>query len=66
MSSIKEDTLSSFKWGIIGRFSTQGVNFLLGLIMARILTPEDYGTIGMIGIFIAIASTLLKADFPML
>ena len=63
MSSIKNDTLSSFKWGIIGRFSTQGVNFLLGLIMARILTPEDYGTIGMIGIFIAIASTFVESGF---
>lgn len=63
MSSIKNDTLSSFKWGIIGRFSTQGVNFLLGLIMARLLTPEDYGTIGMIGIFIAIASTFVESGF---
>lgn len=63
MSSIKDQTLSGVKWSAIGRFSVQGVSFLLGLIMARLLTPEDYGTIGMLGIFMAIAGTFTESGF---
>jgi O-antigen/teichoic acid export membrane protein len=63
MSRIKDDTISGIKWSAIGRFSVQGVNFLLGLLMARLLTPEDYGTIGMLGIFMAIAGTFVDSGF---
>lgn len=63
MSSIKADTISGIKWSAIGRFSVQGVSFLLGLLMARLLTPEDYGIIGMLGIFMAIAGTFVESGF---
>lgn len=59
--SIKQDTLSSVKWSAIEKYSVQLVQFLLGIIMARLLTPADFGTIGMIGIFFAISNTFIDS-----
>ena len=48
MGSIATDTISGVKWTAIEKFSTQIVNFLLGLLLARLLAPSDFGTIGML------------------
>ena len=63
MGELKEKTLSGVKWNAIGRFSTQGVSFVISILLARILTPSDYGVVGMIGIFIAIAQTFIDSGF---
>ena len=63
MSELKEKTISGVKWNAIGRFSTQGISFLIGLLLARILTPSDYGVVGMVGIFFAIAQTFIDSGF---
>lgn len=63
MSSIKEQTLSSVKWTAIEKFGLQGMQFILGIIMARLLTPDDYGIIGMIAIFLAISSSFIDSGF---
>lgn len=63
MASVKEQTLSSVKWTAIEKFGLQGMQFLLGIIMARLLTPEDYGIVGMIGIFFAITSSFIDSGF---
>ena len=56
MGELKEKTISGVKWNAIGRFSTQGINFVIGLLLARILSPSDYGVVGMLGIFFALDS----------
>lgn len=43
MGSIKENTISGVKWSAIDRISQQGIQFIIGIIIARILSPEDYG-----------------------
>ena len=63
MGGLKEKTLSGVKWSAIGRFSTQGIGFLIGLILARLLSPADYGVVGMVGIFFAIAQTFIDSGF---
>lgn len=63
MSSVKQETLSGVKWSAIERFSVQGVTFLLGLIMARLLSPSDYGIVGMLGIFFAISQSFIDSGF---
>lgn len=63
MGSVKEDTIKSVKWTAVEKVSVQGIQFLLGLIMARLLTPEDYGIVGMLSIFIAISSTFIDSGF---
>lgn len=63
MGELRDKTLSGVKWSAIGRFSTQGVSFIIGILLARILSPSDYGVIGMVGIFTAIAQTFIDSGF---
>ena len=63
MGELKEKTLSGVKWNAIGRFSTQGISFIISVLLARVLTPSDYGVVGMIGIFMAIANTFISSGF---
>ncbi len=63
MSSIKTDTLRGIKWSAIGKFSNTLVTFILGVILARILSPADYGIVGMTAIFFAIASVFIDGGF---
>lgn len=63
MASIKQETLTSMKWTSIERFGVEGIRFVLGIIMARLLTPSDYGVLGMITVFIAISRTFVDSGF---
>ncbi len=50
-------------WTFIDRMSVQLCNFIFGIILARILSPSDYGTVGMLGIFLAVSQSLLDSGF---
>ena len=63
MASIREQTLSGVKWNAIGHFTSQGVHFVLGLLIARILLPADYGVIGMLAIFMSISHSFVDSGF---
>lgn len=63
MTSVKEDTIKSVKWSAIEKFSTQAIQFVLGFIMARLLLPSDYGTIGMLAIFMAVSQSFIDSGF---
>lgn len=63
MQSVKQATISGVKWGVIEKFSVQGVRFILGLIMARLLCPDDYGAVSMITIFITISEVFVDSGF---
>ncbi|MEJ5183859.1 MAG: lipopolysaccharide biosynthesis protein [Rectinemataceae bacterium] len=59
-------TSTSFKgffWSAIERFSVQAVQFLFQIILARLLSPGDYGLIAILAIFMAIAQTFIDAGF---
>ena len=60
LSSLKQKTISGVLWSCVERFSVQGIQFV---IMVIILLPSDYGMIGMLAIFIAIAQTLIDSGF---
>ena len=61
--SIKKDTIKGSKWTIIEKFSLQGIQFIIGLILARLLTPSDFGVVGMLTVFIAISQTFVDGGF---
>ena len=63
MSSVKEDSLKGLKWTGIEKIAVHGVQFVLGIIMARLLTPEDFGTVGMIAVFISFSQTFVDSGF---
>jgi teichuronic acid exporter len=63
MNSLKKKTLNGFLWSMIERFSIQIVQFMLGVFLARLLLPSDYGLIGMLAIFISISNALIDSGF---
>lgn len=61
--SLKDKTVKGIGWSAIDNISSYAVTFLVGLILARLLTPDDYGLIGIISIFTAICSCFIRAGF---
>ncbi len=61
--SLKEVAAKSVFWSMTDRFASQGIQFIVTLVIARILTPEDFGLIAMLSIFIAIAQTVVDSGF---
>lgn len=61
--SIKNKTTKGILWSAVERFSVQGAQFLVMLIIARILAPEDFGLVGMLTIFIAVADSIVNSGF---
>lgn len=62
-SDLKKKTAKGMLWSAVERFSTQGVQFLFGILLARLLTPNDYGMIAMLTIFLAICQTFIDSGF---
>jgi O-antigen/teichoic acid export membrane protein len=65
MQSIKHKTFQGVAWSSIERFSTQGVQFIIQIIIARLLLPTDYGVIAMLTIFLAISQTFIDSGFSL-
>ena len=61
--TLKYKTVKGVFWSCVERFSVQGIQFLVMIIMARLLTPKDYGLVGMVTIFIAVAQSLVDSGF---
>lgn len=61
--SLKNKTIKGVVWSSIERFSVQGIQFLVMLVIARILDPRDYGLVGMLAIFLAIGQSLIDSGF---
>jgi len=61
--SLKQKTISGIFWSSIERFSVQGIQFVLSIIIARLLIPDDYGLIGMLAIFLAISQSFIDSGF---
>lgn len=61
--SLKDKTIKGTLWSTLERFSVQGIQFVVMIIMARILTPADYGLVGMLAIFIAVSQSLIDSGF---
>lgn len=50
-------------WTAVQKYSTMIIQFISGIILARLLTPHDYGCIGMLSIFMALAETFIDGGF---
>ena len=61
--SLKEKTVKGTFWSGIDAFLSQGVTFLVGLVLARILSPEEYGLIGIVTIFTSVLLGIVDSGF---
>lgn len=55
--------LGAFTWSSIDRVVQQGVQFLIGIVLARLLSPTDYGLMGMVMIFAGLSYVLVESGF---
>ena len=61
--SLKEKAVKGVGWSFIDNIANQGITFLVGIILARILSPAEFGILGMITIFIAISNSIIDSGF---
>ena len=61
--NFKSKTQKGLVWSFIERFATQGVQFVFGIILARLLSPDDYGIIAMPLVFLALAQCIIDSGF---
>lgn len=63
MASLKERTFRGMIWSSIHRFGTMAITLVSNVVLARLLTPDDFGCIGMLMIFIALSNTFIDGGF---
>jgi len=61
--SLRNKTIKRTFWSAADAFLGQGVTFLVGIILARLLTPAEYGLIGIVLIFTIILSGVVDSGF---
>ena len=61
--NLKQKTISGFTWSFIESIIGQGITFFVGIILARLLSPQEFGLIGMLTIFIALSQLLTDSGF---
>lgn len=59
----KNQVISSLIWKFIERGGNQAVSFIVSIILARLLSPEDYGLIALITVFITFANIFIESGF---
>ncbi len=62
-STLKEKAANGLLWGGLSNGAQQLLNLVFGIFLARLLTPADYGMVGMLTIFALIATTLQESGF---
>ena len=63
MADIKKQVLGGMAWSFLDKMDSQGLNFVVGLILARLLMPAEYGIVALTSIFMAISTVLVDAGF---
>ena len=61
--SLKDKTVKGVAWSGIDNVAQFGVTFIVSIVLARLLSPDDYGLIGIITIFTAVCTALVNGGF---
>jgi O-antigen/teichoic acid export membrane protein len=62
-NSLKSKAIIGTSWSLIDNIASSGITFLAGLVLARLLSPHDFGLLGMITVFIAVSNSLIDSGF---
>ena len=60
---LKNKTIHALLWSFIERFGQLGIQFVISIILARLLLPEEFGLIAMLTIFMAVAQSFINSGF---
>jgi O-antigen/teichoic acid export membrane protein len=61
--SLKSKAIRGFFWSFIEGFTKRTITFIIGLILARILSPREFGLLGMLTVFIGISTVFIYSGF---
>lgn len=61
--SLKDKTVKGVGWSAAETFLSHGVSFIVGLVLARLLTPDEYGLIGIVTIFTTVLIGIVDSGF---
>ncbi len=59
--SLRKSALSGIFWTFIQQVSTQGISFIVSIILARLLLPEEFGLIALLSVFMALGNVLINS-----
>ncbi|QIA08518.1 lipopolysaccharide biosynthesis protein [Draconibacterium halophilum] len=62
-SGLKQKALTGIFWSLVEKFGNQISQVIIGIILARLLTPDDFGLIGMITVFFAVGEIFIEGGF---
>lgn len=62
-NSLRNSVLGGFFWKFCERFLNQGITFVTSLVLARLLSPEDYGVVAIVMVFINLAAVFINSGF---
>lgn len=60
---LKQKAISGVIWSAVEKFGSSAFMFIANLILARLLSPEDFGVVAMLMVFISISETIVNAGF---
>lgn len=61
--SIKHQTKRGIYWTFFNQFANNGLSFVVGIVMARLLSPSDYGITALPAVFLALANVFISSGF---
>lgn len=61
--NVKSKSVKGVFWSFVDNFAGMILSFVIGIVLARLLTPTDYGTVGVISIFVALANVFADSGF---
>lgn len=61
--TLKDKAISGASWSLVGNIAQSATSFIIGIVLARLLTPEEYGLVGMAGVFIFVTYVFVESGF---
>lgn len=65
MTGFARSSVCGMLWTAGGRVAVRGMQFVVGIFLARLLTPADFGLVGMLGVFIGVSEMFVDCGFPL-
>ena len=61
--NLKQKMVGALTWSSIDRFGQQAIQLIIGMILSRLLSPDDFGLLGLVMIFSALSFVLVESGF---
>ena len=61
--SLKHKTVKGLGWSALDNAARYGMQFMIGIVLARLLSPDDYGLLGLVGIVTVVCTALVNGGF---